>query len=62
MHTLTAATLATRYPHWEDFLRVRARLDPNGVFLNGYLRGLFGVAGAGQAAGPAADEAQLPLS
>jgi FAD-linked oxidoreductase len=62
MHTQTAATLATRYPRWEDFLRVRARLDPTGVFLNDYLRGLFGVAGAGQAASPAAGAAQIPLS
>jgi FAD/FMN-containing dehydrogenase len=62
MHTLTAATLATRYPGWEDFLRVRARLDPNGVFLNDYLRGIFGVSGVGQTAGPAAGAAQIPLS
>jgi FAD/FMN-containing dehydrogenase len=46
MHTLTAATLATRYPRWNEFLRVRASLDPQGVFLNGYLRRLFGVDGA----------------
>jgi FAD/FMN-containing dehydrogenase len=67
MHTQTAATLATRYPHWEDFLRVRARLDPSGVFLNDYLRVLFGVAAERQAAerqaaGPAADAAQIPLT
>jgi FAD-linked oxidoreductase len=42
MHTLDAATLATRYPHWDDFRRVRAALDPNGVFLNDYLRRLLG--------------------
>ena len=41
MHTLDAATLAARYPHWDDFRRVRAALDPNGVFLNDYLRRLF---------------------
>lgn len=46
LHTLTAATLASRYPHWQDFLRVRASLDPQGVFLNDYLRQLFGVDGA----------------
>jgi FAD-linked oxidoreductase len=62
MHTLTAAALATRYPRWEDFQRVRARLDPTGVFLNDYLRGLFGVAGTGQGTGPAAGAAQIPLS
>jgi FAD-linked oxidoreductase len=62
MHTLTAATLAARYPRWEDFLCVRARLDPTGVFLNDYLRGLFGMAGAGQPAGPAAGDARVPSS
>jgi FAD-linked oxidoreductase len=41
MHTLDAATLATRYPHWDDFRRVRAELDPQGVFLNDYLRRLL---------------------
>ena len=41
MHTLDAATLATRYPHWHDFRRVRAALDSAGVFLNDYLRRLL---------------------
>jgi FAD-linked oxidoreductase len=41
MHTLDAATLATRYPHWDDFRRVRTALDPNGVILNDYLRKLL---------------------
>ena len=27
-HFQTAATLAERYPRWEDFAAVRARLDP----------------------------------
>ncbi len=43
MHTLGPATLAARYPRWDDFRRVRARLDPNGIFLNDYLRQLFAV-------------------
>ncbi len=43
MHTLTAEQLATLYPHWQDFQRVRARLDPKGLFLNAYLRQLFSV-------------------
>jgi FAD/FMN-containing dehydrogenase len=42
MHTQNAASLAKLYPHWEDFQRVRRELDPKGVFLNGYLKGLFG--------------------
>ncbi|HEX8732815.1 MAG TPA: D-arabinono-1,4-lactone oxidase, partial [Ktedonobacterales bacterium] len=49
MHTLRAAALAARYPRWQDFLRVRAALDPNGVFLNDYLSALLGVGPAGAA-------------
>ena len=41
MHTRTAAELAQLYPRWQDFRRVRAQLDPQGMFLNDYLRGLF---------------------
>ena len=41
MHTRTAQELAALYPHWHDFRRVRAALDPSGVFLNDYLRALF---------------------
>jgi FAD-linked oxidoreductase len=41
MHSLDAATLAARYPRWNDFRRVRAALDPQGVFLNEYLHTLL---------------------
>ncbi len=41
MHTRTAAELGTLYPRWHDFRRVRAALDPQGMFLNDYLRKLF---------------------
>jgi FAD-linked oxidoreductase len=41
MHTRTAEELAQLYPHWHDFRRVRATLDPHGIFLNEYLRKLF---------------------
>ena len=41
MHTRTAAELATLYPRWHDFRRVRAALDSQGMFLNDYLRKLF---------------------
>ncbi|HEY7356306.1 MAG TPA: D-arabinono-1,4-lactone oxidase [Ktedonobacterales bacterium] len=41
MHTQTAEGLAALYPRWHDFRRVRASLDPQGIFLNEYLRGLF---------------------
>jgi FAD-linked oxidoreductase len=43
MHTRTAAELAELYPHWHDFQRIRAALDPQGIFLNSYLRALFAV-------------------
>jgi FAD/FMN-containing dehydrogenase len=41
VHTRTAADLRALYPRWDDFLAVRARLDPDRRFLNPYLRGLF---------------------
>lgn len=43
LHTRTAAQLAALYPRWDDFRRVRAALDPQEMFLNEYLRGLFDV-------------------
>jgi len=46
MHTLGAAALAARYPRWDDFRRVRAALDPGGLFLNDYLRRLLDADGA----------------
>lgn len=42
MHTQTAASLAQLYPHWGDFQRVRRELDPQGMFLNDYLKGVLG--------------------
>ncbi|HZR42945.1 MAG TPA: D-arabinono-1,4-lactone oxidase [Ktedonobacteraceae bacterium] len=41
MHTQNATSLAALYPRWHDFCRVRTTLDPQGVFLNDYLRALF---------------------
>src|SRR5579859_4891054 len=41
MHTQDAAHLAALYPRWNDFRRIRAALDPQGMFLNDYLRELF---------------------
>jgi FAD/FMN-containing dehydrogenase len=41
LHTQNAHSLAELYPRWHDFRRVRARLDPQGVYLNDYLRQLF---------------------
>ncbi len=41
MHSQDAARLAALYPHWHDFRRMRATLDPQGLFLNDYLHRLF---------------------
>jgi len=42
LHTLTAADLRDRYPHFDDFLAVRDRLDPSRTFTNPYTRQVFG--------------------
>ncbi len=41
-HGKQAGSLAELYPRWNDFLALRARLDPRGVFLNDYLGRLLG--------------------
>ncbi len=41
-HFQTAATLAPRYPEWERFAAVRARMDPDGVFSNAYTDRVLG--------------------
>lgn len=41
-HFQTAETLAPRYPDWSRFQAVRRRLDPDGVFANGYVRRVLG--------------------
>lgn len=43
MHTLNHQQFSQLYPHWSDFLRIRQQLDPQGVFLNEYLRNMLGV-------------------
>jgi len=42
LHFQKAATLAERYPEWEDFQKIRKRLDPNGMFSNAYLDRVLG--------------------
>lgn len=42
LHFQKAETLAERYPEWEDFQKVRKRLDPNGMFSNAYLDRVLG--------------------
>jgi FAD-linked oxidoreductase len=41
-HFQTAATLRARYPEWDAFQRVRARLDPRGVFANDWTDRVLG--------------------
>ena len=41
LHTLDARRLAELYPHWDDYRRVRERLDPQGRMLNDHLRRLL---------------------
>ena len=43
MNTLGAADFAALYPRWQEFLDVRAALDPEGKMLNPYLRKVFGL-------------------
>jgi len=45
-HYQSAATLRDRYPEWDRFQAVRARLDPAGVFTNDYARRVLGPVGA----------------
>jgi L-gulono-1,4-lactone dehydrogenase len=45
-HFQSAATLAPRYPDWDRFQAVRARLDPGGVFANEYTDRVLGSARA----------------
>jgi len=41
-HSLTAAQLAPRYPAWEAFQAVRARLDPDGTFASAHTERTLG--------------------
>lgn len=41
LHSLTAERLQSLYPQWESFRKVRAILDPDGIFLSPYLRRIF---------------------
>ncbi len=44
LHSLGAEQLAALYPrHWQDFLEVRAALDPEGRMLNAHLHQVLGV-------------------
>ena len=41
-HFQTAATLRPRYPDWDRFQAVRARLDPEGRFANAWTERVLG--------------------
>ena len=43
LHFQTAETLRPRYPLWDRFIAVRARLDPGGMFGNAYLERVLGM-------------------
>jgi FAD-linked oxidoreductase len=43
LHTLNATELASAYPRWADFQRVRRHFDPQGRMLNEHLRKVFGI-------------------
>jgi L-gulonolactone oxidase len=50
-HFQTAATLRPRYPEWDRFQAIRARLDPEGRFCNAYAERVLGPVGAAVGAG-----------
>jgi L-gulonolactone oxidase len=56
-HFQSAATLAPRYPDWERFQEVRARLDPEGVFANEYTDRVLGRPGEAAEESPVAASA-----
>ena len=41
LNTLVAEDFRNLYPRWNDFAEVRRELDPDGRFLNPYLKALF---------------------
>lgn len=43
MHSHTSRDLRALYPAFEGFLSIREQVDPQGVFLSGYLRSMFGL-------------------
>jgi L-gulono-1,4-lactone dehydrogenase len=45
LHFQSATTLRDRYPEWDAFRAVRARLDPDGTFRNDYLDRVLGPIG-----------------
>ncbi|HMC38232.1 MAG TPA: D-arabinono-1,4-lactone oxidase, partial [Acidimicrobiales bacterium] len=54
LHELDAELLRTRYPRFDEFVRLRQTLDPGGVFTNDYLDRVLGPCDA-PLAGPIAE-------
>ncbi|MTI30163.1 D-arabinono-1,4-lactone oxidase, partial [Xanthovirga aplysinae] len=43
MHTLRAKDFESLYPKWDEFKKIRNESDPNQVFVNPYLKEVFGL-------------------
>ena len=56
-HFQTAATLRARYPQWDRFQAVRARLDPEGRFANSWTERVLGPPAVAAGAESPANEA-----
>ncbi|WP_372369648.1 D-arabinono-1,4-lactone oxidase [Candidatus Uabimicrobium sp. HlEnr_7] len=41
MHNLTAKDFKDIYPKWDNFQKIRRKLDPEGLFMNPYLQSVF---------------------
>ena len=41
IHTHTSKELSDLYPRWDEFHKVRQELDPEGRFMNAFLRKIF---------------------
>ncbi|MNT52952.1 L-gulono-1,4-lactone dehydrogenase [compost metagenome] len=37
MHTRTSKDFEHLYPKWNDFHKIRAQMDPNGIFMTSYM-------------------------
>lgn len=42
MHFQTPDSLKELYPKWDEFHAIRKEMDPKGIFMNDYLKGIFG--------------------
>jgi FAD-linked oxidoreductase len=59
-HFRTAASLVERYPEWDRFAAVRARLDPGGRFANAGVERVLGPVGGSRARSAPAATAEAP--